>query len=116
MMKLNVIHIRNIKHELNHGLVLEKVHQGIKFNHKAWLKPYIDMNTKLRQKAQNNFEKTFFKLMNNGAFGNTMENVKKHKNLKLVITERRKNYLALESNYHTTKFFTEHVLPIELKY
>ena len=74
------------------------------------------MNTKLRQKAKHNFEKTFFKLKNNGAFRSTMENVKKHRNLKLVITERRKNYLALESNYHTTKFFTENILPIEVKY
>ena len=55
----NVKHIRNLKQALNHGLVLKKVHRVIKFNQKAWLKPYIDMNIKLRQKAENNFEKNF---------------------------------------------------------
>ena len=51
-----LIHIRNLKQALNHGLILKKVHKVIKFNQKAWLKPYIDMNTELRQKAKNNFE------------------------------------------------------------
>ena len=60
-----VIHIRNLKQALNHGLILKKFHRMIKFNQKAWLKPYIDMNTKLKQKAKNNFEEKSFKLMNN---------------------------------------------------
>ena len=72
------------------------------------------MNTKLRQKTENNFEKDFFKLMNNAVFGKTMENVTKHRNIKLVTTERRRNYLVSETNYHTTKFFTENLLPIEM--
>ena len=110
-----VIHIRNLKQALNHGLILKKVHTVIKFNQKAWLKPYIDMNTKLRQKAKNNFEKDFFKLMNNAVFRKTMENVRKHRDIKLVTTERRRNYLVSEPNYHTTKFFTEHLLAVEMK-
>ena len=64
------------------------------------------MNTKLRKKAKNNFEKGFFKLMNNAVFGKTVENVKKHKDIELVKTEKRRNYLVSEPNYHTTKFFT----------
>ena len=59
------IHTRKLKEALNHGLNLENVLRVIKFDQDAWLKPYIDMNTKLRQKAKNNFEKDFFKLMNN---------------------------------------------------
>ena len=72
------------------------------------------MNTKLRQKAKNNLEKDFFKLMNDAVFGKTMENVRKYRNIKLVTTERRRNYLVSEPNYHTTKFFTENLLAIEM--
>ena len=72
------------------------------------------MNTKLRQKAKNNFEKYFFKLMNNAVFKKTMENVRKHRNIKFVTTERRRNYLVSEPNYHTTKFLTENLLAIEI--
>ena len=78
----------------------------IKFNQKAWIKPYIF----IRQKAKNNCEKDFFNLMNNAAFGKTMENVRKHTNIKLVTTERKRNYLVSEPNCHTTKIFTENVL------
>ena len=69
------------------------------------------MNTKITQKAKSNFEKDFFKLMNNVVFGKTMENVKKHRNIKLVTAERRRNYLASEPNYHTT----ENLLAIEMR-
>ena len=99
-----VIHIRNLKQALNHGLILKKVHRVIKFNQKDLFKPYIDMNTKLIQKAKNNFEKYPFKLMNNAVFENSMENVRKYRDIKLLTTEGRRKYLALESNYHTTKF------------
>ena len=99
-----VIHIRNLKQALNHGLILKKVHRVIKFNQKDLFKPYIDMNTKLIQKAKNNFEKYPFKLMNNAVFENSMENVRKYRDIKLLTTEERRKYLALESNYHTTKF------------
>ena len=81
-----------------------------------WLKPYIDMNTDLRKKNKNCFLKNiFFKLMNNAVFGKTMENVTKHRDTTIVTTESRRNYLVSEPNYHTTKFFTEHLLVIEIK-
>ena len=73
------------------------------------------MNTNLRKKAKNDFEKDFFKLMNNAVFGKTMENMRKHRDIKLVPTERKRNYLVSEPNYHTTKFFTEDLLAIEME-
>ena len=110
-----VIHIRNSKQPLSERLILKKkYHRGIKFNQNAWLKPHIDINTRPRQKANNNFEKDFFKIMNNAVFEKTMENMKKQ-NIKLIKTEKRINYLASESNHYTTKFFTENVLVIEIR-
>ena len=87
----DVIQIRNLKQTLNHGLVLKKVHTMIQLNQKPWLKPYIDMNTKLKQKAKTNFEKDFFKQMNKAVFGKTMKKMRKHRNIKLVTTESRRN-------------------------
>ena len=98
-----VIYIKNLKQALNHGLVLEKVHRVIKFNQNIWQKAYIDMNTELRKKAKNDFEKYFFKLMNNAK---TMENMRKHRDIKLVTTERRRNYLVSEPNFFTAKFIS----------
>ena len=115
MIKLNVIHIRNLKQVLNHGLILEKVQRVIKFNKKAWLRLYIDLNTKLRKEAKSNFGNDFFELMNNAVFGKTMENVRKHRNIKFWTTERRKNYLGSEKNYYTTKFLKENLLTIETR-
>ena len=66
-----VVHIRSLKQALDHGLILKKVHRVIQFDQEAWLKEYIDMNTDLRKQAKNDFEKDFFKLMNNSAFGKT---------------------------------------------
>ena len=73
------------------------------------------MNTKLRKEAKSEFEKDFFKLMNNSVFGKTMENVRKHRDIKLVTTDKRRNQLASEPNYHTTKYFSENLMAIEMK-
>ena len=73
------------------------------------------MNTELRKRAKNYFEKNFFKLMNNSVFGKTMENVRKHRDIKLVITDKRRNQLVSEPNYHTTRWFPENILAIEMK-
>ena len=110
-----VVHIRSLKQALNHGLILKKVHRVIQSNQEAWLKEYIDMNTKLRKQGKSDSEKDFFKLMNNSVFGKTMENVRKHRDIKLVTTDKRKNQLVSEPNYHTTKYLSKNLLVIEMK-
>ena len=89
-----VIHIAGLKQTLNHGLVFKRVHRVIEFRQEAWLRPYIDMNTKLRTEAKNYFKKDFFKLMNNSVFGKTMENVRNHRDIKLVTNNERRNKLV----------------------
>ena len=99
-----VIHIRALKQALNHELKLKKMRRIIQFKQKAWLKSYIDMNTELKKKVQNKFEKDFFKLMNNSVFGKTMENARNHRDIKLVTTDKRRKRLVSEPNYHSHNF------------
>ena len=78
----SIVPIRALKQALHHRLILKKLFKVIQFNQEAWLKPYIDMNTKVKTDAKNDFEKYFFtKLMNNAVFGKTMENVRKQKDI-----------------------------------
>ena len=112
--KKYVVHIKSLKQALNHGLKLKRVHRIIEFNQKAWLKPYIDMNTELRKLAKDDFEKDLFKLMNNAVFGKTMENIRKHRNIKLVTTDKKRNKLVSEPNYHTINYISENLSIIEM--
>ena len=113
--KKYVAHINILKQALNHGLKFKKIHRVIEFNQKAWLKPYIDMNTELRKLAKNNFEKDLFKLMNNSVFGKTMENIRKRRDIKLVTTDRKRSKLVSEPNYHTINLISEDLSMIEMK-
>ena len=110
-----VIHIRALKQALNNGLSLKKVYRVIQFVQEAWLKPYIDMNTKLRKEAKNDFEKEFFKLINNSVFGKAMENVRNHRDIKLVTTNKQRSKLASEPNYRSTKYISKDLLIMEMK-
>ena len=100
---------------LNHGLKLKEIHRIIEFNQDAWLKPYIDMNTELREAAKNDFEKDLFKLMNNLIFGKTMENIRNHRNIKLVTTDKKRSKLVSEPNFHTINLISEYLSIIEMK-
>ena len=113
--KKYVAHINTLKQALNHGLKLKKIHRVIEFNQEAWLNPYIDMNTELRKLAKNDFEKDLFKLMNNSVFGKTMENIRKHRDIKLVTTDKKRSKLVSEPNYHTINFISEYLSIIEMK-
>ena len=113
--KKYVAHINTLKQALNHGLKLKKIHRVIEFNQEAWLKPYLDMNTELRKLAKNDFEKDLFKLMNNSVFGKTMENIRKHRDIKLVTTDRKRSKLVSEPNYHTINLISEDLSIIEMK-
>ena len=113
--KKYVVHINSLKQALNHGLKLKEIHRIIEFNQEAWLKPYIDMNTELRKAAKNDFEKYLFKLMNNSVFGKTMENIRKHRDIKLVTTDKKRSKLVSEPNYHTINLISEDLSIIEMK-
>ena len=113
--KKYVVHIKSLKQALNHGLKFKKVHRITEFNQEAWLKPYINMNTELRKLAKNDFQKDFFKLRNNSVFGKTMENIRKHRDIKLVTTNKRRSKLVSEPNYHTMNYISEDLSIIEMK-
>ena len=113
--KKYVTHINSLKQALNHGLKLKKIHRITEFNQEAWLKPYIDMNTELRKDAKNDFEKDLFKLMNNSVFRKTMENIRKHRDIKLVTTDKKRSKLVSEPNYHTINLISEDLSIIEMK-
>ena len=97
--KRYVIHIRALDQTLKHELVHERIHRAIEFRQSAWMKQYIDFNTKLRTEAKNDFEKDFYKLMNNAVFGKTMENIRKHRDMKSVNNEEANLKAVMKPNF-----------------
>ena len=110
-----VIHYKALIQCLNLGMKIKRIHKGIKFVESEWMKQYIDMNTKLRAEAKNNFEKDFFKLMNNAVFGKTMENIRKRVNVKLVNNEEKARKLIAKPNYRSCKIFSENLISVHMK-
>ena len=100
-----ILNEHNLIQALKHGLILTNIHRILSFNQSNWLKEYIDFNTNLRTKAKNEFEKNFFKLMNNSVFGKTMENIRKRCNIEIPndsdgkATLKRLNVIISNPNY-----------------
>ena len=110
-----VLHYKNLKQYLDLGLKLTCIHRGIKFEESEWLKPYIDMNTKLRTEGNNDFEKDFFKLMNNSVFGKTMENIRNRVNIKLVNDREKAKKLTAKPNFKHLNIFCEELIAVHMK-
>ena len=109
-----IIHIQALNQALQHGLRLDIIHRAIEFNQSPWLKTYIDFNTQLRMAATNDFEKDFFKLRNNSVFGKTMENIRKHRNIKLVTTEEKYFCTVMCPNFKSGVLFGENLMGCEM--
>ena len=112
--KRHVIHIRALEQALKHGFVLECIHRAIEFKQSAWMKQYIDFNTKLRTAATNDFEKDFYKLMNNTVFGKMMENIRKHRNIKLVTNREAYLKLVMKPNFKSGTLFSKNLMGCEI--
>ena len=107
--------LKNLKLYERVGLKITKIHRAVLFEESDWLKQYIDLNTSLRAKASNDFEKDFFKLMNNSCFGKTMENIEKRVDIRLVTEETRALNLAALSNYESRTIFDENLVAVHMK-
>ena len=110
-----VLHYKNLKQYLEEGMILKKVHRGIKFYQSPWMEPYIRKNTELRKEAKNAFEKDFFKLMNNSVFGKTIENIRKRQNVKLLDNRKKALKLSSKPNFDRATIFDEHLVAIHMK-
>ena len=100
-----VVHYEALKTYEKYGLKITKIHRGVVFHDSPWMKEYIDKNTKLRMQSKNNFEKDFFKLMNNSVFGKTIEDIRKRTDIKLVTTaEQARKYINKPNYTHRTTF------------
>ena len=110
-----VIHYKNLMQCLRLGMKLKKIHRGIRFVESEWMRLYINTNTNLRAQAKNNFEKDFFKLMNNSVFGKTMENIRNRVDVKLVNTEEKFKKLVAKPNFKSRKIFNENLISVHMK-
>ncbi|OWF56496.1 hypothetical protein KP79_PYT25540 [Mizuhopecten yessoensis] len=109
-----VLHYRNLKQYLSFGMKLTKVHRVFTFKQSPWLKTYIDYNTEKRKQSRNNFEKDFYKLMNNSVFGKTMENLRKRMDVKLVNSEKKAMKLTCKPTFHEFRIFTEDLVVVHM--
>ena len=113
--KKYILHYENLKQYLGLGLKLTLIHRGIKFKESSWLEKYITLNTNLRTQAKNEFDKDFFKLMNNSLFGKTMEDIRNRVDIKLVNNEKQAENLCAKPNFKHCNIFSEDLVAINMK-
>ena len=109
-----VVHYRNLRQYLEMGMRLTAVHRGISFYQSSWMEPYIRKNTELRKTAANNFEKDFFKLMNNSVFGKTIENIRKRQNIHLIDNRKKAVKLSSRPNFDRCTIFDRNLIAIHM--
>ena len=109
-----VLHYKNLKQYLSLGLKVTKIHKGIKFHEEDFMKKYIELNTRLRIDAKNEFEKDFFKLMNNSVFGKTMENLRNRVDIQLVNRKEKAVKLFSKVNFDKRTIFSEYLIAIHM--
>ena len=112
--KTYVVHIRNLNQELKHDLKLKKVHRVIRLQQSYRSKPYIMLDTKLKTASRNEFEKEFFKLMNNNVFGRDYENIVNHKDMKLVTNREKHDKCVMRPNFKNGYPFSKELFAVEM--
>ena len=110
------VHYRNLKLYVRLGMKVIRIHRAISFTQLAWLKTYIDFNVEKRKESMNDFEKNFFKLLNNSVFGKTIENMRKRQKVELITNRRKFRNLITKLNFQSFKIFTDDLVVVYMKH
>ena len=111
--KKYVVDFRLLKFYIQHGLILRKIHRGIKYHQRAWMAPYIALNQQMREQAKTPFEKEIFKLMNNSVFGKTLENQKKRTSIRLLTNEHKFRQMTAKPQFMDARIYSENLCVVE---
>ena len=108
-----VVDYRLLKFYVSMGLKVTKVHRVLQYAQAPWLKPFIDFNTQMRAASQSEFEKDFFKLLNNSVFGKIMQNTREYRKIDLVASEKKALKLSAQPTFRSYNIFHENLIAVE---
>ena len=111
--KKYVVDFRLLKFYIQHGLIVRKIHRGIKYHQRVWMAPYIAVSHEMRGQAKTPFEKDVFKLMNNSVVGRTCENQKKRTSISLVTNEQKFRQLVAKPQFMDARIYSENLRAVE---